>query len=724
MDMTLPTPKLTRRSLLKGIGGMTFSFALATDGTRILSAAAATAAEPAKLSPWVRIAPNGTITILTVTEMGQGSGTSIPLMIAEEMDADWSKVVLDWAPSDSAVYGWPDPKGNRQMAITGSRAVMMYWDDLRTAGAQVRKVLIANAAEKWKVDPKTLKTEPGLVVNPKTGQRLTYGQIAAFGKVPEPLPAVDKSELKTRAQFRLIGKSVPRRDLPAKVQGKAQYAIDVKLPGMAYASALHSPVHGNQPESWNDAEIKALPGVLGTVKLPHGVGVIAETYPQAMAARRALRVAWTKGKTNGFDSVKALDGYEKLLTDASVQPKPVFTHGNVDAAFSGAAKVVKAGYRSDYSYHAQMEPLNAVARFNEAGDRLEVWDGSQDLGRSRELIAKGMGLKEDQVDVHQCYLGGGFGRRSLADYALEAAMAAKAVKRPVKLIWTREEDIAHGMFRPISFQQIEAACDASGKVVGWKHVGIGDDGGASFITGGMRIASYYDLPNQHLELRNVDEGVRVKHWRAVAHNFNLFAIEGMVDQIAASQGMDPVEFRLKNMSVTPKAQRVIEAAAKLANWKAKRPQGRALGIAMSERSGSLGACVVECSLNQKAGAIRVHKVWLAIDGGTIVQPVAAKANVESGIVYGLSTALHERVTVRDGMVEQSNFNDYTVMRMSDMPEEIDIAFVPSDAPPTGLGEIGTPCVMPAIANAFAKLTGKRLYHMPFTPERVTAALKA
>jgi isoquinoline 1-oxidoreductase beta subunit len=723
MDMPLKAPELTRRGLLAGIGGLTFSFAFATDGTRILSAAAQ-AAGPAKLSPWVRIAPNGTITILTVTEMGQGSGTSIPLMVAEEMDADWSKVVLDWAPWNPEIYGWPDAKGERAMTVTGSRAVMMYWNDLRTAGAQVRKVLIANAAEKWGVDAKGLKTEPSVVINPKTGQRLTYGEIAAFGTVPATLPAVDKSEFKTKAQFRLIGKSVPRRDLPAKVNGSAQYAIDVRLPGMVYASALHSPVHGNSPESWNDAEIKSMPGVLATVKLPNGIGVVADSFPQAMAARRALRVSWSKGKTDGFDSIKALDGYAKLLTDPSVTPKEIFKSGNVDAAFAGAAKLIKADYRSDYSYHAQMEPLNAVARFNEAGDRLEVWDGSQDLGRSRDLVAKSLGLKPEQVDVHQCYLGGGFGRRSLADYAVEAALAARAVKRPVKLVWTREEDIAHGMFRPISFQSVEAALDGSGKVVGWRHCGIGDDGGAAFITGGMRISSYYELPNQHLELRNVDEGVRVKHWRAVAHNFNLFAIEGMVDQIAAAQGMDPVAFRLQNMSITPKARRVVEAAAKMANWQAKRPEGRALGIAMSERSGSLAACVVECSLNRNAGALRVHKVWMAIDGGIVVQPAAAKSNVESGIVYGLSTALHERVTVRDGVVEQSNFNDYTVMRMSDMPEEMHVSFVESDAAPTGLGEIGTPCMMPAIANAFHTLTGKRLYHMPFTPERVLTALKA
>jgi isoquinoline 1-oxidoreductase beta subunit len=723
MTFALKSPELTRRSMLAGIGGVTFFFACGTDGTRILPPGDA-ATRPAPLSPWVRILPDGNSTILTITEMGQGSGTSIPLMIAEEMDADWNKVTLDWAPSTPEVYGWPDRSGRRVMTVTGSRAVMMYWNDLRTAGAQVRKVLIANAAEHWGVDAATLKTEPSPVVDPKSGKRLSYGEIAAFGQVPTTLPAVDKSELKSRKDFRLIGRSVPRRDLPFKVNGSAQYSIDVKLPGMVYASALHAPVSGNAPEKWNDAAIKAMPGVLATVKLPHGVGIVAESFPQAMAARRALRVTWSRNKVDGFDSEKALDHYAAIHADTSAPVKIVDAKGDIKAAFDGAAKVYKAEYRSDYTYHAQMEPLNAVARFNDAGDRLEVWDGSQDLGRSRDLVARTLGMKPEQVDVHQCYLGGGFGRRSLADYAAEAAVLAREVKRPVKLVWTREEDVAHGMFRPMTFQCLEAATDASGKVVGWRHCAIGDDGGLSLITGGMRISSYYGLPNQQLELRNVDEGVRIKHWRAVAHNFNLFAIETMVDALADDQKLDPVEFRLQRMSITPKARRCVEAVTKMADWGTMRPDDRALGFAMSERSGSLGACVVEASIDRRAGTIRVHKVWVAADGGVIVQPGAAKANVESGIVYGLSSALHERLTVRDGAVEQSNFGDYSVMRMSDMPEVMQVSFLDSDGHPTGLGEISTPGMAPAIANAFHKLTGKRLYHMPFTPERVLAALKA
>jgi isoquinoline 1-oxidoreductase beta subunit len=722
MNISIKMPEISRRSMLAGLGGLSFCLALGVDGLQLLAPAAGATGD-AQMSPWVRIAPDGTVTILTPgAEMGQGSMTSLPLILAEEMDADWSKVAIEWAPANPEVYGYVN-RGERSMSITGSRAVQMYFTDLRIAGAQVRKVLLKNAAEKWGVDAATLKTEPGFVVDPASGKKLSYGEIAAFGKVPDALPAVDKSELKPRSQFRLIGKTMPRRDIPLKVNGKAQYSIDVKLPGMVYASSLHSPAHGNPPESWNDAEVKAMPGVIATVALPDGVAIVAQSFEQAMAARRALKVAWKKGQTDGYNSVQALEDYAQIHADPSAKREPVDSKGDADAAFASAAKTYTAQYRSDYSYHAQMEPLNAVARFNESGDHVEVWDGTQDLGRSRDLIAKTLKLKPEQVTVNQCFMGGGFGRRSEADYAAEAAVVARAVKKPVKLVWTREEDLAHGMFRPQAFQCVEAAADASGKVVGWRHCMVGD-GGASLLAGGAKISLYYTIPNQAIELRGISHGVRLKQWRAVAHNFNLFAIEGFVDQMAADQGMDPIEFRIKRLGVIPRAQKVFEKVAEMSNWKGEQSPGHALGIAISERSGSLAAGVVDVSLNKDTGKLRVHKVWIAVDGGIIVQPDAAKANVESGIMYGLSNVLHERVTVKDGVVEQSNFDGYTLGRMSDAPEQLNVVFLDSDLPPAGIGEIGTPFVMPAVANAFYKLTGKRIYHMPFTPERVKAALMA
>jgi isoquinoline 1-oxidoreductase beta subunit len=723
MNIPIKTPEISRRDVLAGLGGMSFCLMLGVDGLRLLPEAQAAITEASKMSPWVRIAPDGAITIITPgAEMGQGTMTSLPIIFAEEMDADWSKVKLEAAPSLPEIYGYEGRSG-RAMAFSGSRGVMMYYDQLRLAGAQVRKILIANAAEKWGVDAATLKTEPSAVVNPANNQRLSYGEIAGFGKIPEKLPAIDKSELKPKSQFRLIGKTIPRRDTPLKVNGTAQYAIDVKLPGMVYATALHAPSHADRPESWNDAEIKAMPGIVATVKLADGVAVVAEHYEQAMAARKKLKIAWKKGETDGFNSRTAMETYVKVHADPKAKTEPVDTKGDADAAFAGAAKVYKAEFRSDYSYHAQMEPLNAVARVNEAGDHVEVWDGSQDIGHCREFTAQTLGLKPEQVTVHQCYMGGGFGRRTFADYAAEAALVARETRKPVKLIWTREEDLAHGMFRPQTYQCVEGAVDASGKVVGWRHCIVGD-GGQALLTGGMKISPYYAVPNQHIELRGTSHGVRLKHWRAVAHNFNLFAIESMVDQMAADQKVDPIAFRLERMAITPRAKKCFETVAQMCDWNAKRPEGRALGVSMSERSGSLGAGVAEISLDRDAGKIRVHKVWLAVDGGLVVQPGAAKANIESGIVWGVSGALHETLTLKDGVVEQSNFHDYNVMRMSNLPEEMHIAFVERDAPPSGLGEIGNPFLTPAIANAFFKLTGKRLTHMPFTPERVKAALQA
>ena len=330
-------------------------------------------------------------------------------------------------------------------------------------------------------------------------------------------------------------------------------------------------------------------------------------------------------------------------------------------------------------------------------------------------------MKNEQVAFNQCYMGGGFGRRSLGDYAAECALIAKEVRKPVKLVWTREEDIAQGMFRPQSFQCVEAATDAGGKVTGWKHCVVGD--GEFLLQTGIKIP-YYGVPNQDIERRGVSHGVKLKHWRAVGHVFNVFAIESMVDEMAVAQGMDPIEFRFDRMGASPKARKVFEALAQMSDYKARRPEGRAIGISITERSNSLGAGAVEVSLDRKTGKIRVHKVWVAVDGGLIVQPEQAKHNVESGIVYGLSSVLHERVTIKDGKVQQSNFHDYKLMRMSDLPDEMHVQFVDVDTRPTGLGEIGNPFIAPAIANAVFRLTGKRLTHLPFTPDKVLATLKA
>jgi len=719
--------RITRRQFLGTAAWLTFAVAFAPKGLRLMSEAEAKAASY-QIGAWVRISPDNMITILTPgAEMGQGSMTGVPVALAEELDADWDRVRLEWAPAEPAKYGYARQRGNSSsysMAIVGSRAVMMYYQDMRRAGAQVRKVLLQAAAKKWGVDPTELSTEPSVVVHARSGRRMSYGEVATFAEAPGTMPQIPDSELKDKSQFRLIGRPVARRDIPEKVNGAAKFAMDVQLPGMVYASTLHAPVQLAQPESWNDAKVRAMKGVVDIVKLERGVAVVADSFEHVLAARKALEVNWAAGAVaEGYDSEYTLDTtYPEIASATDAQVRPVRQKGDVGAAFASAAKVYKADFRSDYGYHAQMEPLNAVARFNAAGDEVEIWEGTQAPGRSRAMIAEALGFDPGQVIHHQQYMGGAFGRRSLADYAVEAALIARSIKRPVKMIWTREEDIAYGMFRPQSFQCVEAALDKSGKVSGWRHCVVGDGGG--LLYSGIKLDSYYGVPNQHVEQRGASHGIRLKSWRAVAHPFNVFAIEALVDEMAAKEGMDPFEFRRQRMAMKPKAKRVFDAVENMSDWKTRRPEGRALGVSVSERSGSLGAGVVEISLDRQSGRIRVHKVWIAVDGGAVVQPEMARRNVESGIIYGLSSVLKERATMKGGKVVQSNFHEYEVLRMSEAPEEIHVEFLDRDTRPTGLGEIGNPFIAAAVANAFYALTGRRLYHMPFTPARVLQALKA
>jgi isoquinoline 1-oxidoreductase beta subunit len=486
---------------------------------------------------------------------------------------------------------------------------------------------------------------------------------------------------------------------------------------------VHAPVQTAKPLSWNAGDIRKVEGVVDVVKLDHGIAIVAVSFEQALAARKQLSVTWSAAPSaDGFDSSRALDeDYAELANAEAHGDNVVQSYGDADAAFEKARKVYRAEFRSDYAYHAQMEPLNAVVRFNEALDHVEVWEGTQSPGRARSSIAGALGFREHQVTHHAMYLGGGFGRRSISDYTIEAALIARAVRRPVKMIWTREEDIGFGMFRPQALQRVEAALDEDGQVNGWRHCVVGD--GDRLLYSGINLGAYYGIANVSVERRGTSHGIRLKHWRAVAHPFNLFAIECLVDEMAAAEDMDSIAFRRARLNPTDRALAVFERVEAMSDWFRAR-DGRALGFAVSERSGSVAAGVVEISLDRSSGRIRVHRVWMAVDAGTIVQPDMARANVESGIVYGISSVLKERATVKDGAVMQSNFHDYQLLRMSESPEAIHVDFIDTDAAPAGIGEIGNPFVAAAVANAFYALTGKRLRHMPFTPERVRQALSA
>ncbi len=728
-----PKTSPSRRTFLKQAGGgLSFALVFGPAGLAAhrpgsadaLDALMTPGAPPSEhpFGAWVRIATDGQVLIYSpAAEMGQGSMTALPVILAEEMDADWERVRIEHSPVEPGVYGrgWGGGRGRGgSMMTAGSMAVRGYYTNLRVAGAQIRRVLLDNVSREWGVPVGELATEPGVVVHAASGRRISYGEVAAFAEVPAELPEVTEAELKSPEDFRLIGHSVARHDVPAKTDGSAVYALDVQVPDMLYGVIARAPVHEANPASFNEAEVRALPGVVGTVRLNYGVGVIAETVEEAFAARDAMEIEWARGaRAEGFDSVAGLEAYTEIA-DGDSQGRPLSERGDVADAIAAAATRYEADYFNDYVYHAQMEPLGAVASVNAAGDGAEVWAGTQAPDMARAAVARELGVAVEQVTFHPCYLGGGLGRRTMADYILEAVQLSRSARRPVKLIWTREDDLQYGAFRPMSLQRLTAGMDASGNLSAWTHTVVGD--GRGLLASGISI-QYYDIPNQRIEMRGASHGVRTKHWRAVGHGPNKFAIEAFIDDVARGEGIDPVVLRRTLLRGSPRAVAVLDEVAEMAGWSGQPPSGRARGVAFVERSGTLAAGVAEISLDEESGRIRVHRFWCAADGGIVVQPRNARAQIEGGIVNGLSTALLERLTLRDGRVEQSNFHDYSILRMSDMPD-IEVRFIPSNEPPMGLGEPGVPVAAGAVANAFAALTGRPLRHMPFIPERVLEAL--
>ncbi len=678
---------MSRRQVMIGAAGLSFSIALSAS---VKAAVIATERTGQTLSPWVSIAPDGGITIMSAaTEMGQGSMTSLPLIIAEELDADWDKVRIVPAPVNEAIYGNPGFGG--MMYTAGSNAVTSYYKNLRVLGAQVRRVLLDNAAKKLGVPVEELTTEPSVVVHAKSGRRLSYGEIAAFADVPAQAPEIKPEDLKKPAQFRLITKDVMRAELPRKVNGSAQYAIDVQLPGMLYGAVLRAPVEGASPEKLDEAKVMAIKGVVKVVKLPYGVGVVADTPWAAFAARRAVEdsVSWSKdGKGWGFDSDKGLDVFATLARDPNAQATDWFKLGDVRAEMPKAASMVEAEYLCDYAYHAQMEPLNGVASVSPAGDSAEVWCGTQSQTMASEATAKALGIGRDKVTLHDTLIGGGFGRRGPRDmdFLIDAVLLSKAVGKPVKSMWTREDDIHNGRFR------LMLGADAKG----------------------------YDVAHQLVEQVYEDTGMRTAPLRGIGFTANKFATETFVDEIAYKRGADPVAYRLDLLSKTPRAHKVMERAAQIADWGRKR-EGHGLGAAYIDYSGTQIATVVEISLDRRTGKIKFHNVWCAIDCGVAVQPDNVVAQTESSIVYGIGLALTERISIKDGAVEQSNFYDYIVARNHDVPP-LHVEVIQTDNHPTGVGQMATPTITPAVSNAVMALTGVRLRHAPFIEERVKKAL--
>jgi len=731
---SFPT-SLSRRSFMVGAAGLTFAFV--TGVGRSDAAVLAHEKTGKAISPWVSIAPDGTITIMSAaTEMGQGSMTSLPLIIAEELDADWDKVRVVPAPPIDAVYGNPGFGG--MMYTAGSNAVSSYFPKLRTFGAQVRYVLLENAAKKLGVPMEELTTEPSVVVHAKSSRRLSYAEIAGFAEIPEKAPEIKPEQLKKPSEFRLIGKDVMRVELPLKVNGTAKYGIDVQIPGMLYGAIVRSPVEGGAPDKIDDSKVKTIAGVIKVVPLSYGAGVIADTAWAALSARDALDrgITWKRtGKGWGFDSESSMEAFLAAARNLEAPATEWSKAGDLKAELPKAASTIEAEYRADYAYHAQMEPLNAVASVSPSGDSCEIWCGTQSQSIAVEATGKALGIPREKVKLNDMLMGGGFGRRGNRDveFIIDAVLLSNDVKKPVKVIWTREDDLRSGRFRPLSAHYLKAGLDQSGKLTAMLHR-VCADRVTEFIDpvrfeqrgrrDGILMAGTdltgHDVPHQLVEQLYRDTGMRTAALRGIGFTANKFAADSFLDEIAIKQNRDPVAFRLELLKNTPRGRAVVERVAQMADWGRKR-EGTALGFSYLDYSGTQCAGIVEASLNRSTGQIKVHNVWCVLDCGIAVQPDNIVAQTESSIVYGLGLTLSERISMKDGIVEQSNFYDYVVPRMNDIPA-MHIELIKTNNPPTGAGQMATPLMAPAIGGAIARLAGVRLRHTPFTTERVKAAL--
>jgi len=715
-----------RRNFLKTSGGFALFVGVSGLLPQLISCSDTRAAESAvakhRLTAWVQLTEDGRIIIYNpAAEMGQGSMTSLPAIFAEEMDADWQLVEVEFSPQIAEIYGSDGWNGDRKVMLSaGSRVTSGYFMSMRKAGAQARLIMIHSASGLWDVPADELNTETGYVVHQASNRRISYAELVPHLNLPDPLPEAELGALRKPEDFRLIGTSLPRTDIPAKTTGTAQFAIDIRLPGMVYGVLERGRVHGAPPTLNNETAILKMEGVLKVVRFDYGIGILATRLEQALAAKKALDISWGPTQAQGFSSHDAYAGYEALA--ATNKSGQVLTEkGDFKSAWQKASRTYTADYRNDYVYHAQMEPLNAVVQLTEDLKNAKVWVGSQQGFDEKLGVPDALGIDPDNVTIELQYLGGGFGRRSMTDFVTECAILARELPgTPVKLIWTREDDLTYGAYRPMSLQRLKACTDASGKITGFYHCVVGD--GGHLVASGIRN-DHYDIPNQFAEWREASHGIRLKHWRAVGHGPNKFAIECMIDEVASDHGADPVAFRRNLMSKSPRALATLEKVAEMANWGGPVEKGRARGIAFLERSGSLASGVCEISVNQNTGKIHVHRFWNALDAGIVVQPDNVKAQMEGGILMGISSVLKEQITIENGQVQQSNYDDYPLLRMDEIPEAVETALIPSKEPPQGIGESGTPLVACAIANAFFSLTGKRLRHLPFTEERVLKVLK-
>ena len=667
---------------------------------------------------WVHIADDNTITLISArSEMGQGVYTSMPMLIAEELGVDLDKIRVAIAPPDAKAYG-NALLGGPQLT-GGSTSVRDGWEKLRVAGAQVRMMLISAAAQKWNIPESQLRAENGRVLGPK-GRKATYGQLAAAAS---KLPVPDKVVLKDPKDFRIVGKATRRLDTPAKVNGTAEFGIDVKLPGMVYASLEQCPVIGGTVKSFDASKAKAMPGVIDVVQIPDGVAIVADTWWHAKKAREGLAVVWDEGPGAALTHTAMLDSTRGGLASGKVLPLKAV--GDADAEIAKASKVIRAEYTMPLLSHSPLEPMNFTAHFHD--NRVDLVGPTQWQDAAAGTVAKTLGVPPENVTLRTTFLGGGFGRRIDIDFIIQAAQISKAVNKPVKLLWTREDDMTHDFYRPQSVHQLAAAIGPDGKPtamtfrmssqsVTGRVFGLPAEVQDPLMTEAAVAA--YEVPASRHDIVKHDAGLRVGYWRSVSHALNAFANETFIDELAVSAGKDPLAYRLSLLGSQPRFATVLKLAADKAGWGTPAPAGRFRGIALMEGYDTYMAQVAEISVDK--GEVTVHKVTVAADLGRMVNPDTVEAQIQSSIVFGLTAALFGEITLAQGRVEQTNFHQYRLLRLNESPA-ISITLVPSTEKPGGIGEPATALIGPAVGNAVFAATGKRLRKMPFTPENIASA---
>jgi isoquinoline 1-oxidoreductase beta subunit len=667
---------------------------------------------------WVHIADDNTITLLSArSEMGQGVYTSMPMLIAEELNVDVNKVVISAAPPGAvyvnALLG--------AMITGGSTSVRDGWEKLRIAGAQVREMLVGAAAAEWGVPASAVKAENGMLTGPG-GKKATYGQMAeAASKQPVP----EKPAIKAPKDFRVVGKRIVRTDAPAKVNGTAEFGIDVRLPGMVYASLEQSPVIGGKVVRVDSAAAKAMPGVVDVVEIPDGVAVVANSYWAAVKARRALKIDWDFGAGANLSSDGMIESHKQASSTGKVLPiQPA--KGDAMAAISGAAKKMSATYITPLQSHSPMEPMNFTAHVT--GGKALLVGPTQFQQGVQGSVAGALGIKPEDVQVQTTFLGGGFGRRIELDFPVQAALISKAVKLPVKLVWSREDDMTHDFYRPIGFNQISAGLDANGMPVGLhfkltsqsitqRAFGLPKDTMDPFMV--EAAVAPYNIANTQHDLVIHDAGLRVGYWRGVSHNMNVFANESFVDEMALAAGKDPVEYRFAMLEGKPRFQNVLKLATEKAGYKKGAAKGNAMGVSIMEGYDSYVAVVTEVNLGAD-GEVKVVKATVAADIGMVVNPEIVEQQIQSSVIMGMGTTLKHSITLVNGRVQQTNFNTYPMVRTNEAPL-VDIVLVKSNEKPGGIGEPVTAAIVPALANAVAKLTGKRVRTLPITGKAIQQA---